>query len=525
MKTNRNIFSRQILFSNNAMLMYLAFMNFLLLMGATLIGKHWGGYGYLWDEFYFIACAKRLAFGYVDHPPLSLFLLRLVLLTLGDSLLALRVLPALAGSLTVVVTGLIARQLGAGRFGQCVAALALVTSVFLSQCSFFSMNAFEPLIWTTCGYIVILLIQRENPRLWLFIGVLIGIGLMNKQTLSPYVLSLYIGLLFTPARKYLLSKWLWFGVGLTGLLILPNLIWQLQHGFPSLEFYRNAMIEKNVTTPPISVLLQQMVTTNPFRVPVWLSGLYMYLFSKQGKPYRLFGWSYLILLAMMMASHSSRSDRLCAAYPLLFAAGAVLIDQAVKRYRSRVLPISIITILIISGIISLPTSLPILPPRKTIDYFQMLGESPGDEEKGYQGQLPQGYAYRLEWENLIMMVANVYNSLSPEEQAKCVIYADGRYGVAGALEFFGQQYDLPPVISNHNNYYLWGPGEATDEVMIFLSEYTSAELQQNFGEVNEAKLAARVTCEYCALRDLRIHICKGSQQPLKDVWPGYKHYE
>jgi len=520
MKTQINIFSRQSLLSSNATLAYLALFNFLLYMFTSLIGQSWG-YGYFGDELYYIACAKHLAFGYVDHPPLAPFLLWIVIRTLGDSILAIRFLPALAGALTVFLTGLIARQIGAGKFGQFLAALALaIAPIFMILCGFFSMNSFESLLWVAYGYVVIILIKRDTPRLWLLVGLLIGLGLLNKHTLSVYVISLFAGLLLTPARKYFLSKWFWLGMLIAGVLIIPNVLWQIQYGFPSLEFYRKATVLKNIASSPVKILLDQMLFTNPVTVPIWVIGLYGYLFSKQGKPYRLFGWSYLILLVVMIAARSSRPDRIFAAYPVLFAAGALLIERGVQQYHRRVLSTSIIAVLVAGGLVLIPLSLPILPPATLLNYYRMFGESIRIE-KGDVAELPLWLADRFGWEEMVATVARVYNSLSPEEQAIGAIFGD-RYGNAGAVDFFGQKYHLPNAISNHNTYYLWGPGDATGEVVIVLGG-NPEELRQLFKDV---KQVVTLTCQYCRqLKNKPVYLCKGLQTPLKEIWPGIKHYE
>lgn len=511
------------LFSKNVLLILMSGGFFGVVILATLIGQRWG-YGYFIDELYYIACAKRLAFGYVDHPPLSPLLLRLMLATVGDSLLAIRVLPALAGAGSLFLTGLMARELGAGKFGQCLAAIALAISpVFLVMYGFYSMNAFEILLWTACGYLIILLIKRDQPRLWLWVGLLCGLGLLNKHTLGVYIVSVFVGLLFTPARKYVLSKWLWLGGLIAALLMLPNIIWQIQNGFPSLEFYRNATLSKNLDTSPLKVLLDQLLFTNPLATPIWLLGLGSYLFAKTNKPYRLFGWSYLILLLTMFAARSSRPDRMFAAYPVLLAAGAVVLEQLIKRvsHLRPVLATGVIVVLLSGGIALLPVSLPILPPAMTTAYIHRLG-LPIQIERGHSSGLPQWLADRLDWENFVKAVADAYHSLSPEEQAQSVILARS-YADAGALELLGQPYHLPPVISGHNNYYLWGPGDATGEVVISIWRHR-VELQPGFQEVIPAQ---SFTCQYCRLFRIAapIYICKGIKQPVHELWSLMKDYD
>ncbi len=515
---NLNQFSQRPLVKANLLLAAFAGANFLLYLLATIVGQR-SGYGYFIDEFYYLACAKRLAFGYVDHPPFAPFLLRLVTATLGDSLVAIRLLPAIANALSLVLTGLIARRLGAGIFGQLLAALALaVAPVFLVFAGFFSMNPFETLLWSGCAYLLITLIQEDRPKLWLAIGALFGLGLMNKHTLIVYIGGLVVGMLFTPARKYLLSKWFWAGMLIGALIVLPNIVWQVQHGFPSLEFYRNAAVSKNIDSSPVKVLFDQMLSLNPLTMPIWLIGLFFFLAARRGSAYRMFGVVYLTLLGVMLLSLSSRPDRMLAVYPALFAAGAVMIEQGLSAIRLRNGGrIAIIALLLIGWLPLLPFSLPLLPP----DVMNAV-PSPIQIEEGVNSRLPQWLADRFGWEELVAQVATVYEALSPEEQAKCVIVA-GNYGEAGAIELLGQAHHLPRVISPHNSYWLWGTGGYTGDVAIVTNGDLS-ELRTMFQEVTSA---ATVECRYCRpeMNMRPIYIAKGLSMPMATLWPQVKSYD
>ena len=195
-----------------------------------------GDYGYFIDEFYYLACADHLSLGYVDHPPLSIFLVWLVRGILGDSLLALRLVPALAGSLSLMVVGNIARRLGANSFGQVLAAGAMMIGlVYQVMFSYFSMNALSILLWAV-GFSILVRIEQENePRWWLAFGIVAGLGLLNKHTFILFPIGLFVAMLLTPARRHLASRWLWLGCAIALLLVLPNLIWQMINGWPSRE--------------------------------------------------------------------------------------------------------------------------------------------------------------------------------------------------------------------------------------------------------------------------------------------------
>lgn len=477
-------------------------------------------YGYFRDELYYIACAKRLALGYVDHPPLAPFLLRLVLTTLGDSILAIRFLPALAGASTVFLTGIITRQLGGRRFAQSLAALAMaIAPGFLIFCGFFSMNPFESLLWTSCVYLIIRLLQQESQRLWVLVGVLIGLGLLNKHTLLVYALSLFVALLFTPARRCVRSKWLWLGAVLAGLVVLPNVLWQIQHDLPSLEFYRNANLLKNIDNSPIEVFLAQVFIMNPLAFPVWFSGLCFYLFSRQGREYRVFGLTYLFLLATMIWAGSSRPDRMLAAYPVLFAGGAIAVDQLCRRYSRWALQTAIVMIVLVGGLGFAPIALPILPPEMLLKISQML--SPPQVEEGATAKLPQWFADRFGWEKMTSTVAGVYQTLPPQEQGQVLLLAEN-YGEAGALEFFGGRYHLPPVISPHNSYHSWSSVHEAVRTYIAIG-FPEGQLTDIFQEVTQAGLH---TCSYCMdyENNLPVYICRKPRSSFADWWSRMRWY-
>ncbi|MGA1870158.1 MAG: glycosyltransferase family 39 protein [bacterium] len=477
-------------------------------------------YGYFRDEFYYIACAKRLAFGYVDHPPLAPFFLRVVLLTLGDSLLAIRILPSFSGAITVFLTGYIAHQLGAGKFGQSTAAIAMAVSpLFLGIHGFFSMNPFENLFWAACVSVIIRLIQRDNPKLWLVVGALIGIGLLNKHTFVVYAISGIAGLLLTPARRYLTGKWIWLGAGIAGIILLPNIIWQFQHHFVSLEFYQHATAFKNIDVAPLRSLFNQIMFMNPVTFPFWLAGAWYYLFSRGGKPYRLLGWIYLFVLVTLLLARSSRPDRILAVYPMLCAAGGLTIGKFVERFHMRLIfQTAIIAVLFVFGSSMVPIGVPLLPPSLAIRYFQKLGVST-QIEKGVNLSLPQWYADRFGWKKMVANIAEVYQSLPAKEKPYITILA-GNYGQAGAIEFFGLQYHLPQVFSLHNNYHLWGPPDESMRTYMAIG-ISFKDLSSVFEDIKQVRVH---TCEYCRENNLTIYVCRCPKRSIKDLWPKLKQY-
>jgi 4-amino-4-deoxy-L-arabinose transferase-like glycosyltransferase len=227
-----------------------------------------GGYGIFRDEFYYLVNAERLDWGYVDHPPLAPLLLAGVRGTLGESTVALRLLPALAGAGTVLLAGLTARRMGGTLVAETIAALSVVAvPVYGVMFGFYSMNAFEILLWAGAVYVVVVLLTDDQAKLWLLFGLLVGIGLQNKHTFVFFAVGLALGILLH-RRSAFHSRWLWLGGLLALVILLPNLLWQVQHDWPTLEFYAGAA-GRDIGRHPIDVLLEQLLPMNPGLLAVW----------------------------------------------------------------------------------------------------------------------------------------------------------------------------------------------------------------------------------------------------------------
>jgi len=498
----------------------LALVYFLFLWVPGIVGQ----YTYFIDEFYYLSCADHLAFGYVDHPPLSIFLLKLIRSVLGDSLPALRLLPSLAGAATVLATGILARRLGAGLYGQALAAGAAMTGpIWHVVFGFYSMNSLAILLWALAFLVLVEIEKRDEPRLWLLFGLLAGLALENKHTFILLLFGLGVGVVITRARRHLLSRWLWIGAAIAVLILLPNIIWQMANGWPSLEFYHNADLYKNVHTPPLEVLIQQVLYMNPAALPVWLAGLVFLLGARRGQPFRHLGWLFVALLILMLAGQKSRPDRIAGAYPILFAAGGALLCNWTGKAKLRWLRYTLPLLLIAGGTALAPLGLPLLPPESTARFAATLGIVPQLEQgEGKKTELPQWLADRLGWEQLADEVTQAALKLDPQERADAVIIAPS-YGHAGAIELLGRGRGLPPVYSGQNTYWHWGPPPETTTaaIMVGFSRETAEFL---FDEVEQAGF---YDCDYCMKwRDeAPIWIGRGLRIPFSEAWPEFRHYE
>ncbi len=481
-------------------------------------------YGYFRDELYYIACSDHLAWGYVDQPPLSIALLSLNRWILGDSLHALRFLPALAGSAVIILTALLSRRLGGGRIAQGLSALCVFAAhSLLGNGRYFSMNAFDVLFWTAAAYCLVRIVQGSE-KFWLAFGVIAGLGLLNKYSMGFMVAGTLAGLVLTPCRVQLRSKWFWFGAVSAMLIFLPHLLWEISQGYPTLEFIRNASQNKNVSLSIPDFFIGQFKDLNFFNSPLWLMGLFFLFFHSQGKKYRIMGWIYVTAVVIIL-SGNPKVYYLSPVYPVLFAAGSVMAERFVIT-RRWLIP-AYASLMIASTLAALPFAVPVLPVNSFVAYQEMLGATPRSEERTPVGVLPQYYADEFGWEEMVATVSQAYHSLTPEEQAQCVIYVRN-YGEAGAIDFFGKRYGLPKALCAHNNYWLWGPGKLPGHVAIVFGgsrdlDENSTDLRRRFKRVD---FVGTTNCRYCMPYEngRQIFVCREMNTTFQELWPGERFY-
>ena len=478
-------------------------------------------YGYFVDELYYLACSDHLDWGYVDQPPLIALVTRIVRWLLGDSLSAIRLIPALAGAIKVFLTGVTARELGGQRFAQMLAAVAvLVAPGFLGVDNFLSMNSLEALLWTACAFVVIRIIKTGNQKLWLWFGILSGIGLENKHSMLIFGAAIVAGLLLTPQRRLLLTPSACIGGLIALLFFLPNLVWNIQHHFPFLELQANIRQSgRNVDFTPLSFFGQQALSLLPPTLPIWLGGLWFYLFSKPGEPFRALGWAWVLIAAVILVL-DPRVYYLWPAYPMLFAAGGVMCESWLRSPGLRWVQIAYLVVLVITGVVFAPFALPVLPVEIYIRYAEALHMQQPAIERHKLGPLPQLFADQFGWEEMVKTVADVYNRLPTEVRAKTAIFGQN-YGQAGAIDFFGQKYGLPKAISGHQNYFYWGPRDFTGESMIVMDD-SEQQLDELFASVTKV---ASVNHPYSMpYQHFDVFYCRDLKWPLKELWPRIKNW-
>jgi hypothetical protein len=481
-----------------------------------------GVYGLFIDELYFLACGEHLAWGYVDMPPLTAAQAWLTRGLFGDSLLSIRLFPALAGAGLVLLTGALVRELGGRRFAQGLAALAVATAPgYLLAASYLSMNSIEPLVWMGCALVLMRLIRTGDTRLWLPFGVLAGVGLENKDTMLLFGFALVVGLLLTAERRVMGNRWFLLGGVVAFLIFLPNLVWMIQHHFPHLEMLANIRRNgRNVELSPAQFMAQQFVFTGPLVGPIWLAGLWRLLAARAARPYRALGLAYVVTIAVLLAVHG-RVYYPLPAYPLLFAAGAAALEAWLARPGlGRVKPVYATAVALVAAAL-VPIAMPLLPPGAYLRYTQAIHLSPPQIEHRKASALPQLFADRFGWPEMAQEVAKAYFALTTEERKRCAIFGND-YGESGAIDFYGPKLGLPKAIGSHLTYWYWGPRGYTGDVMIVLGDRREV-LEREFEDV---RAVAEIGHPYAMAQEhFTLFVCRRPRGwTLPDIWPRLKNW-
>jgi hypothetical protein len=485
-------------------------------------------YGYFRDEFDYMSCGDHLAWGYVDQPPLIPFLIHICRAVLGDSLRSIRFIPALASSLLIVQTAAIARELGGRRFALLLSAVTiLVAPQYLSNGGLLGTNCLEPNLWMGCAYFLILAVKRNDPRYWLWFGAIAGLGLEEKYTIAIFGFGIVAGLLLTEQRRAFLSKWMWLGGLAAFLIFLPNLLWNVHYDWPFLQLIRAIRLEgRDVVLGPIDYFSQQILLVNPLTAPIWLRGLFWLLFSARLRAYRALGCSYLISYGVLFVLHG-KNYYLAPIYPMLLAAGAVVIESALDRPESarprlQWLKPAMVVVLLASGAHLAPVVVPVLSPDHFLAYAKHLPfKLPVMEHAHARAALPQWYADQFGWKEIADEAEVAWKRVPVNEREDCAIFAQD-YGQAGAIDFFGRREGLPPAISGDRSYFLWGPRAYSGNCMIVLDD-TKEALERRFEHVEYVGTSA--DSPWALEKQIDVYLCKGARfGTLNDLWPKVKHW-
>jgi 4-amino-4-deoxy-L-arabinose transferase-like glycosyltransferase len=494
--------------SDTALLVYIA---------AATVVVHWitgHQYGFQRDELATLEDARHLAWGFVAYPPMTPFFGRLSLILFGTSLAGFRLFAAIAQAVTIVLTGWMAREMGGARTAQLIAAVSALPFC-IGGGVMMQYVAFDTLCWVLAAYLVVKLLKTGDARWWLAIGAAIGFGFEAKYTIGVFALAIATGALLTDARRFYASKWLWRAVALAVLIFLPNILWQAKNHFISLQFLQHIHQRDVGLGRARNFLAGQLILTQGGML-VFLAGLYYTLLEGTGKRFRMIGWMYLLSLAILLLA-KGRAYYLAAAYPMMYAAGAVWMEGALTRLAARfgnVARVSARTALWIilgaGGVLVGSVTLPIAPPDSAWTARAM--------------KVNEDFREQIGWPELVETVAKLRDRLPAEDQAHLGILA-ANYGEAGALALYGPQYGLPRVISGVNSFWARGYGDPPPQTLIVLGENPEslgrwfescqvvAQNKNRYGIVNEESRYHR-----------DIYLCRKLRQPWPEFWKKYRNF-
>ncbi len=471
-------------------------------------------YGFHPDELATIDDARHLAWGYVVYPPLTPALARVAMEFFGTSMRSVRLFPALAQVLGALLAGLMAREFGGKRLAQVIAACAAaIAPMALASGTLLQYVALDYLCWVATFYFLVRLLRTGHPRWWLAIGAAIGFGLMTKYSMLFLIIGVVAGMLLTDARRHLRSRWLLCGVAVSLLIFLPNLVWQLQHNFISLEFLRK-IHQRDIQQGFTATFLpdQFLLSTNVVTVPLWIAGLFFFFGKGEGTSFRLIGWTVAVTFGLLMIARA-RGYYAMALYPVLLAGGAVLQERWLASLSVRkgfAVRATTWVLLLTGGILAASVALPLAPMRSPW-WARVV-------------RINRNFREEIGWPDLVAEVARVRDSLPPYERSSVAILAN-TYGEAGAINFYGPAHGLAPAISGINNYWQRGYGEPPPQVLIVLG-MSAAEAGSLF---DICRVAGHVTNSWRVVNDeTKYHpdilVCRTLRYPWPEFWQTFRTY-
>ncbi|HKS81090.1 MAG TPA: glycosyltransferase family 39 protein [Candidatus Acidoferrales bacterium] len=490
----------------------------LVLLSLAIVLVHFatnGRYGFHRDELLSYSNARDLEWGYVPYPPVTALLARLELLLFGTSLWGFRFFPAISQGLVVLLTGLMARELGGKREAQFLAAAAaVIQGPALVAGWFFGYTTFDYFCWVLVAYAVCCLLRAENPRWWISIGAAVALGMMTKYSMAFFALGIFGGLLLTPARRYFKSPWFWGGAAVALAIVLPNILWQIRHHLVSLAYLKSIHARDIGMGWTNHFLLNQFwKSSHVVTLPLWCAGLWFVFATPEGQRYKMLGWMYLIPLVVLFAARG-RDYYLSPAYPMLFAAGAVWGERWVASLSARRASIvrgSAWKSIAVGGLLTASATLPLAP-------FNSAWWRVADHING------ENFNMQIGWPEMVAEVAKIRDSLPAEDRARLGILA-GDEGETGAVNLYGPAFGLPRAISGMNSNWLRGYGDPPPQTVIVLGEHRDF-LDRNF---ESCELAGRVTNPYGIVNLTiagydEIFVCSNLRQPWPQFWKRFQYY-
>jgi 4-amino-4-deoxy-L-arabinose transferase-like glycosyltransferase len=462
-------------------------------------------YGFQQDELYFIVAGRHLAFGYVDQPPLTPLLTRITDI-LGVTPTAVRIVPALFGGAIVVIAARLAALFGAGRFGRVLAALATACApIFLGAVHIDNTTAPELLAWSVVLLCVTTALLRHRPRWWLGAGAAAGLGLETNNLMLTLMIGLALGILVTAHRSVLRTRWPWLATGIAAVIWAPNIVWQATHGWPQLAMASALHQQNNSLAAYLGGLPAQLLYPGLLLAPLLIAGFVRLWRTPE---LRFIAVACTLIVLYVLAWIPGKVYYTDGMAPAVLAAGSLAAERWIARARRPRLRRGVVLGATLVGVaIALPGVLPIVP----------IGQVHGLPASAQHSTLGD----TVGWPQLTRAVAAQDTALVRAGQPPTSIFT-GWYGEAAALDVLGTADHLPPVLSGHNAYWMWGPGHASDRTVLVVDA---------FGWLRPYFASCRVLTTYHApyhvqndWTNIPIGVCTGPAAGWRALWPHLRHY-
>ena len=475
------------------------------------------------DEFLYLAMGRHLRLWHMDFPPFIALLGNLSRALFGQSLAVVRVFPAIEGSLLVLVAALIARELGGGRFAQGLTAVCMLGSLlYLRSSTLFQPVVLDQLWWTLALYALLRLERDDRPRWWIAFGLAVGAGLLTKFSILFFAVAALVGVVATPTRRWLRTRWPWAAAGIALVIGSPSIVGQLALGFPVAGQMQDLQGQqlRHVTWSLFLTSQPLMVGPVPFLLAAVGAGTL--ILWKRWRRFAVLGVTCLAAFVLLFLLHG-KAYYIGPIYPTLFAAGSVVLERAPRNRSSLALRVAVVASVLAFGFLGLPIGVPLLSPEATAAYALRTGATRSlRTNQGVLDRLPQDFADMLGWEEQSRALSRVVVSLTPAERDSAVIFASN-YGEAGAAEFYGPRYDLPPVISAAGSYWFFGPGRRSGAVLITIGE-DSSDVAKAYDDVRPVGVI-RSPWSVEEERIVPLIVARNPKQSLQRLWPSLKGSE
>jgi hypothetical protein len=469
------------------------------------------------DELLYFNMGDHLSFGYASVPPLIGFFAFVVKLFFGYSVFGLRLLPAILGGATIIIIAKIVKELGGGIFALFIACLAFLLSTgFLLFDTLFTPNVVEQFLWLLITFYIIRMVSNFNQKLWICIGILVGLAFLNKYSVAFFVIGLVIALLTSPYRKLLSSRYFLYALLISFFIVLPNILWQYFHNFPFIH-HMNELENTQFKNTSFTSFIVDVLSLNFASSVIWIFGLVSLIFFKQERKFRFLGVAFVLIILFFMFS-KGKGYYILGIIPVLFAFGACALEKYLKG-KFLFLNYVILFVTCTLSLVFLPFGLPILTLDKVTEYSRKVEPTIFCPflrwEDGKVHEISQIYSDMTGWRELAYYVGKAYNQLSRDEKLRCTIFCEKNYGYAGAIHFYGKEYGLPNAITFLDSYTLWAPDTISKGAFIYINN-NIGDIKYLFSDIVEIGCVNNPNFRE---KGLKVFLCT---KPIIDVQEMYK---